>query len=330
MYRIASMLLFTGLLVMGNPAAGAPAPGNEEYVNLDRLNDVTFAIWGNGDGNQAASQVTCAASADTNSPQPSSGTTLPYDFKVSDLSAGSGYYLYLDGDDTNTGNARIAIGFRHRDVIAGTGYESLSEDVYDAHDHDGQFKNCSTGDNSELEVSINATELTLARAGRYSGTFRGEIRGGLNGTTTSAQDFQVTIDVTDMVRISSMDNIGLGSWAGGNINATETFCVYSNNASAAYNITIMSLNQDGAANFFVVNADASASVPYALFFNDNTGGGAGTTVGSASISGTGTNTSVDCGGGDNARLTVNIAEPDLASAPTDSYNDTLTLVVSPE
>lgn len=127
-----------------------------------------------------------------------------------------------------------------------------------------------------------------------------------------------------------MDNIDLGSWPGGDINATETFCVYSNNASAAYNVMITSQNQDGAANFSLVNSDGSASVPYALMFNDSAGGGAGATVGGSALSGTGTNNSVDCGGADNAMLTVKIAEPDLASVPADSYNDTLTLVVSPE
>lgn len=330
MYRFKSALLFVGLLAIGSSVAGAPA--NRERVDLDKLDDVTFAIWASGDGNQSASQVTCAVSANTNKPQPDPGdTTFPYDFKVTDLSAASDYYLYLDGNENNTGNARIAAGFRHRDILSGSGYESLSQDVYDGHDHDGQFKNCMEGNNSELEVSINATELAMAQAGRYTGSFRGQIRGGLNGTTTSSQDFQVTIDVTDMVRISSMDNIDLGSWAGGgDINATETFCVYSNNASAAYNVMITSQHQDGAANFFLVNADGSANVPYVLMFNDSAGGGTGATVGGSALSGNGTNNSVDCGGADNAMLTVKITEPDLASVPADSYSDTLTLVVSPE
>ncbi|MEX2489797.1 MAG: hypothetical protein WD356_09775 [Pseudomonadales bacterium] len=336
---LTSICFIMGLIVthsvMAGPApgpGGPPGGGGEEHVDLDPLNDFVFATWGSGDGNQAASQVGCAASANTNRPSPQPGDeTLPYDFKVTNASGGAGFYIYLDGNNANSGNSRLAIQFRHRDLMAGSGAEYLTHDVFDTHDHDGQFKNCMDGDNSQLEVSINEAELAAVRAGNYTGSFSAEIRGGVNGTTTSAEDFQVSIDVTDMVRISSMDNIDLGSWEGtGSINATETFCVYSNNDSASYNISISSPNQDGSANFYLVNSDTSAQVFYLLSFNDNVGGGAGSMVSDVAISGTGANNSIDCDGGDNAKLTVDIAETNLTNVPADAYGDTLTLVVSPE
>ncbi|MBD3646368.1 MAG: hypothetical protein HUJ31_02690 [Pseudomonadales bacterium] len=78
------------------------------------------------------------------------------------------------------------------------------------------------------------------------------------------------------------------------------------------------------------NVDTSASIPFSLWFNDSTSGGMGTTVGNLSISGVGDNTTADCGGTDNAKLTVTIDEADLSAAVPDAYGDTLTLMVAPE
>ncbi len=314
--------------------ASAALCASSDFVELGILQDFSFAMWASGDGDQSAAQVTCAASADTNKTNPrprDQASRFPYDHRVSDLAPSPGYYVYLNNDTTNTGNARIAAVIRHRDVIEGTGYESLNDDIYDSHAHDGQFRNCLNGDNSELSLTINAAELEKARAGSYTGNFRAEIRGGLSGTTTDAKDFRVTIDVANLVKISSLQNIDLGSWSGtGAVDVTAPFCVYSNNASAAYNITITSPNQDASANFFLVDAGATAQIPYTLWFKDDTTPGMGVTVSDLPISGTGNNSATNCAGLDNAKLSLTISQPDLEVVPPDVYGDTLTLLVAPE
>ncbi|MBD3649620.1 MAG: hypothetical protein HUJ31_19680, partial [Pseudomonadales bacterium] len=241
MRRSAPYLLLLGLSCHTGMTLAAPSA---DFVDVGVLSDVVFAAWAAGDGDQVAVQLHCIASADTSKPNPApkdQASQYPYNFRISDLGAPAGYYLYLNGDDTATGNARVAVQFQHRDVLEGTGFELLSDGGYDIHPHLGQFKNCSNGNNSEVTVTLNSTDLSVARGGTYTGSFRAEIRGGGTGTMTASVDFQVSITIASQVRISALDNVDLGGWMGvGGLTATETFCVYSNNAAAGYSITISS------------------------------------------------------------------------------------------
>ena len=72
---------------------------------------------------------------------------------------------------------------------------TLSDDIYDSHYHEGQFKNCMDGKNSELKMTLTSTELQKAKAGSYSGFFRAGAQGGSSGTAVSTSDFKVSISV---------------------------------------------------------------------------------------------------------------------------------------
>lgn len=324
----ASLLLLMHL----SPASGKLA----DFVDVGQITPLNLGTWAIGDGDQTMVEVICTGSAnyDDVNPRPNlnpPATTMPYQFKVTDLSTPAGYYLYLNADDTNTGNARVQVQFEHRDTIAGTAYETLIDDVYDTHAHDGQFRNCRNGDNGELRISITATQLEQARAGYYEGNFRAAAQGGSSGTAVSSVDFRITLTVAPAVQITALQNVNLGVWAAGfgDLAADETFCVYSNNATASYNLTITSPNQDAAFNFYVVNPAMTVQVPYTLGFKDNVTPGPGTTVAGTPISGTGNNTTPGCGGIDNAKIDVTILAADLGGAPVDTYSDTITLLVEP-
>jgi hypothetical protein len=333
--RTLNMMLVTGALSLYMPAALAKVA---DYVDVGKTSNQNLGTWAIGDGDQVVSQVLCTASANydnafRNAPRNLSPTAVrePYSFKVTDLASPGGYYLYLNGDDTNTGNARIQVWFEHRDTKQPVGFETLSDDVYDSHYHEGQFRNCANGDNSEIKMTLTSTELQKAKAGNYSGSFRVGAQGGSSGTAVSTSDFSVSISVASAVQVSGLSNVDLGSWTGvGDKIAEETFCVYSNGAAATYSISISSPNQDASANFFLVNPGATASIPYALQFKDSVAAGGGTTVAGTPLSGIGNNDLPGCGGIDNAKLTVTILATDMQSAPTDAYSDTITLVVVPQ
>jgi len=255
---------------------------------------------------------------------------LPYRFKIEDLAPGTGFYLYLDNDTSHVGNARINLSFSHRDVKAGASQETLTNNAYDSHSHEGQFKLCKNTKNSELQMDISNAGLSQARAGLYTGQFRVSVIGGTNGTKKRRRIFTVQIRVAESVRVSALDNINLGSWSGtGNLSASETFCVYSNNSAAAYNVLITSTQQDGSGNFRMTNAGLSTYIAYTLSFADSAIG-ASTTVKSLAISGIGNNAASNCAGIDNARLDVNFLEASLSGVSSDVYTDTLTLLVAPE
>ncbi|MBL4680916.1 MAG: hypothetical protein JKY88_09355 [Pseudomonadales bacterium] len=329
------VLILTSILTLLN---ASPAEAKlKDFVKLDKFSDVNLGLWASGDGDQTWTNLHCVASSNYNNkfndPPPIKtppAVHMPYQFRVKDRAAPAGYYLYLDDDDTNTGSSRLQVSFEHRDIKEGTAFEGLSDNVYDAHGHDGQFNKCKNGKNSELRLVINSAELSKARAGTYTGNFQFRVRGGSSGTKVRSRQISFTIDVAESVRISGLNNIPLGSWSGvGDLTGSETFCIYSNNAAAAYNVLISSSQQDGAGNFRLANGTLTSFINYSIRFADSALG-AGVAVGLLPLSGNGSNGQADCGGVSNARLIVDLAEVDLVGSSSDTYSDTITLLVAPE
>jgi len=326
--------LITGLLLL----AGNIQARQRNFVSLDALPGMTFGLWSAGDGSQARTSLVCPASSNYNNayndPPPvvnPAAVHLPYNFLLADRDTVGNYVLYLDGDTANVGNATIQVTMSHRDTKQGTGYEVLAHAVYDGHFHDGQFNSCSNGDNSELMVAITSAELERSRAGIFTGRMRARIQGGTTGTRRSNnRAFAVSISIANIVKVSALSDIALGAWSGvGNITQEETFCMYSNNAAAGYDVTISSAYQDGGGNFFLKNAAQTESIPYTLQFIDSGVLPGGTVVSTTAIAGTGNSASTSCGGADNAKLTVTLNQPDLQASKTDNYDDTLILLVAP-
>ncbi len=311
----------------------------KDFVKVDKIKKgrFDFGLWAFGDGAQSRSTTICVASSNYDDkfkdPPPVKDPPAvhePYRFKVRDRNPPTGYYMYLDNDATNTGNARLSIQIQHRDVKDGNSWETLADDVYDSHAHKGQFNKCKNGRNSDIRITISQAELEQARAGRYRASLDAIAIGGSSGTKTARRKFRASIEISNIVRITGLADIPLGTYAGGgDINREEGFCVYSNNSTAAYEVTITSPNQDAAANFYLVNADASASIAYTLYFKDNLSPGVGRKVGTLPLSGNGNNSASDCGGADNARLSVNVLRTEMDVVPADSYSDTLTVLVAP-
>lgn len=298
---------------------------------------INLGTWAVGDGTQTWSKVNCAASANySNSfydPPPwylnPPAVHEPYQFMLQDLDPPSGYYLYLNANSNNTGNARIPVQAQFEDVKAGTGFQTLSDGVYDTLTHDGQFRSCRNGNNAELQITLPNTELENARAGTYTGHFRGQIEGGTSGTATSSSDFNLLITVANIVRVSGLSDINLGAWSGtGNLSGSTTFCIYSNTSSAGYTVTFLSANQSGST-FRLANAAGTSFVPYTVQFADSVSG-AGTTVSTAPISGVGNNTQSNCGGVDDAQLNVTVLAANLQGLPPQPFSDTITLQVAPQ
>ncbi len=320
-------------LVLCKPAAA----GQADYFNLYNVpnGQFNFGTWSIGMGDQAMIALFCVASANYNNayndPPPvvdPPAQHFPYDIKVATRNADPGYYMYLNNDDSNTGNARLTVTFEHRDMLEGTGWETLIHDTYVSHAHDGQFKRCKNGKNSQLRISIPQLQLQNARAGAYRGRWTATGIGGSSGTVVDSDNFRSDLVVSDIVRVSGLTDIAFGVHVPGADQVGErTFCVYANNDSALYNVTISSPNQDGGGNFFLKSPDDT--IPYSLYFKDNTSAGFGTAVGTAAINGNGNNSANDCGSVHNAKISVSVADADIVPSKTGNYSDTLTILVAP-
>ena len=145
---------------------------------------------------------------------------------------------------------------------------------------------------------------------------------------TSTGNVDINLEVLDSVQISALDTIDFGTYGGvdtGARNIEEGYCVYVNGAD---NYTITPTSTNGS---FALVGGLGDTIPYDVkIAGAATGASIGTSVvyntASASFAG---NSSLTCGGADNASLDVSIAEQDIRDATTDTYADTLILLVSP-
>lgn len=310
--------------------------GEAEYFNIYNVpnSSFNFGTWSIGMGAQSRIATFCIASANYNNaftlPPPAlTPTPVHENYQVKTLSrySVSGYYFFLDRNDSNTGNARMSFTMEHRDTLDSNIWNTMSHDAYGLN-QDGQFKGCKDGKNGRLRISIPVAQLENARAGPYRAKLRIEGYGGSSQTVTDSDNFKADITISDIVRVSGLTDIPFGIHTPGSDRTAErTFCVYSNNDAGGYSITISSPNQDGGGNFFL-NGTADA-IPYDVYFKDNTTAGFGTQVGASPIAGTGNNAASNCSNVDNAKISVNVNDTEIVESKTGTYSDTLTILVAP-
>ena len=150
---------------------------------------------------------------------------------------------------------------------------------------------------------------------------------GSMGSTSTGQ-IQIDLEVLDSVEISSLDDINFGQYGGtdtGNLNAGDAYCVYRNGGDG-YTITPTSAN--GKFSLVGVLGD---EIDYTVkLAGAATGAAAASAVSYNAASATFTGSSArDCGSADNSSVDVSISEAEIRAASTDTYSDTLILLVSP-
>ena len=146
--------------------------------------------------------------------------------------------------------------------------------------------------------------------------------------TTSTGDLLITLDIDSLVRVNNLDDIDLGTFAGGagDLTGSDNFCIYRNGAGN-FNIT---MTGSGAGSAFELT-DGANTLPFSVSFNN---GGANAMTASTPLAGQAgaftANDTCDSGASDNVSVDVTVANGDLASVPAGTYSGTLTMVVAPE
>lgn len=313
-------LLRVGLLLAGLLSGLAQAG-----VAVTPLADFDFGQGAPGGGQLSASRDFCAVSVVGNRLTANNANQLrPYGAKVESLDgAASGNSFRLA--HVNGGHF-LNVELRLRDLRSGV-EEVLLPNVGTATDKTGDELGCPRGGpNGRLLVRLLGSELAAARAGVYEGQFSLEINGGSNGRDTDATTFRIRVEIPDLVRISSLNDIALGFFPGsGDLSGTDALCVYRNDPAGAY---LVEASGQGAGRAFVV-ASNGVELPFAVDYSDGNGwrnltaGGLPVAAGNAHAAAT------DCGGANNARVRVRIDEHVLASAEPGSYAGSLTLTVAP-
>jgi hypothetical protein len=165
-----------------------------------------------------------------------------------------------------------------------------------------------------------AAVATFAASNAFAAT-----QGTLGATSTGSLNITLTID--QLVQISALNDIALGNYTGGaNMTGVDDLCVYSN--IGGYQITATG-NGAGSA-FHLIGA--GATIPYAVEWADSAGALTGDplTSGTVLTNQSGTFTTPNCGGTNNARVRVTVNSTDLAAAPAQAYTGVLTLLVAPQ
>lgn len=131
----------------------------------------------------------------------------------------------------------------------------------------------------------------------------------------------ISFTVPNLVRVSGLDDMDLGVFAGGDLKASDNLCVY-RNVSGAYAVTAVGGNNPAA--FVLGHTEGSAAVPYQVSF-----GGVALQAGQASTTISGASTSsTSCHGGSNAEIAVQVSANDVvATAKPGLYADVLTVVI---
>ncbi|MCC5888714.1 MAG: spore coat protein U domain-containing protein [Gammaproteobacteria bacterium] len=173
---------------------------------------------------------------------------------------------------------------------------------------------------NKLGKGIALASLMVAAGTAYSAN-----DGSLGATSTG--DLTVSVDIANRVQISGLNDIDFGTYAGsGDLERSDDFCVY-RNGTGSYNVTISSSQAEGGS-FRLVNGPNA--IPYSVRFNDAADITGGSDVSSGdTLAGTGSATSLTCGGSSNASLGVSIAASALQAAPSGFYTDVITLLVEP-
>lgn len=302
----------------------------DDFFEIDSPDQVSVGVVRTG-GSAVVSAIFCVASADTDSRRPRNRDEVyPYSLRI-DPYVGQEFVLFSSGrwwgsDET------VPVQISHRDILDATGYERLTPGAWESHGHRGQFRDCrENGENSELRFEIDLTGQAGVAPGNYGAYFRLSGYGGSSGNQMDAAWLYIEATVEDVgarVRVSRLDDLLLGRYSGfGGLDATESFCVFSSVES--YRISISGNGNQGDT-FFVEEDQSGERIPMTVQFADNALGVGGTEVTGMPLTGSGDSRSEDCGGADNAALTVSLTEADLRAASSGNYTETLTLLVEPE
>lgn len=150
---------------------------------------------------------------------------------------------------------------------------------------------------------------------------------------TSSGSSNITLNIPAKIKISGVTDLDLGTYIGGGTNLFKgsNVCVYTNNTSGRYRVT---LSGNGAGNSFALtNSLDAATIPYTVAWNDSASPSGATNVSSGvPLSGrTGANTaSQTCAGQSNAYFQASVPANNARTAHSGLYSGRLTIFVEPE
>ncbi len=178
----------------------------------------------------------------------------------------------------------------------------------------------------ELMKIFNSGRLVLGAVFLFGAMSVFSATDGSLGTTSSGVS-SLSITKVNSVKITGVEDIAFGSVVAAPNKSSFDVCIYSTTGS--YNIRASSAN--GTGTNFRLHSSGNYIV-YDVEWNNAASGTSGTNqdhnVTSSTLTGA-DSSSQSCGGGDNARVFVEVDGTSFNSAAIGTYTDTLTLLITP-
>ncbi len=144
---------------------------------------------------------------------------------------------------------------------------------------------------------------------------------------TSIGSTDISIIRGETAQATGLEDIILAPWTEGDTppRGTATACIYT--STGTYQVSATSSNGVGG-NFRLTSG--AAFINYRVRWNDGVGGLTLLANGTPQTGFVGDSASQNCGGANPATIQVNITNAAISAAPTGSYSDTLTVIITPQ
>ncbi|MGI1678223.1 MAG: hypothetical protein K6L75_05800 [Cellvibrionaceae bacterium] len=326
-------LLVKNYIVITLILVTAPALSNVDIASP--FNDFSFGSW-NGQGNITLSQSACIRSYTGNNffnlrarnyalraqmNTPASSSASPYVFYNI---ANSNYYFPFSLEVTD---------------LLSSGAQNLTPDIF-SNALTYQIFLCFFGAaNAELTVSALANDLYAVPAGNYRVSMDVEARrmnngGGVTGDRDRQNNLLGTITIPSLIHLSNIDDIDFGLYDGVSATVTknESFCVYSNTSS--YTITPSTTIFASSGSSFGLSSVSGDVLEYSVRVNNSADASSGVILLNGQSSPPITTNlsypySVNCVGGDNAAVFIEMQGANIQAVTPGDYSGTLVLQVAP-
>ena len=176
-----------------------------------------------------------------------------------------------------------------------------------------------------MEMKKLVKGLIVAGAMVAGGSAFAATQGTLGGT--SQGDIDIDVSVGDEILITALADITGTHVPGNNFTGSSPACVYTNNPTGNYNVTMTSANP-GAGNEFQLNGP-SGLIIYTVDYDD---GDSSATMLSGQINTTFDNAdtaSTNCGGAPQSSIDISVPAASLDAVAAGTYSDVITILVAP-
>lgn len=231
---------------------------------------------------------------------------------------------------TSGAGDQIPVSLRWQDISAATAPVVLTSGGTTGNIMTGKVANCPGGNNGRLIMFIDNNDITAVPPGNYTQTFDITVSNAGGGRSSFSDPVTVDLTLPDTIAVTQLDDMSLGTYAGVDMVANESLCVFRAGAAAnsAYGVT---LTGSGAGGAFTLQRNASV-LPYSVTWNDGSGAVVVTpgTLLSAQLNAQPGSLTCNAGANNNATLGVSVLAANVDSLVTEAGNHSGSITIMVE